>query len=603
MAILLILLGAVLPLVMTPGSLFHYDVTPKILLLCVVLLAALFRVRSISAELNSLRSRSDGRLFAMLGVASTAWLCVAAAFSSRPSLSILGSGWREFGVAAIAVLCLTGVLVAAHLCSQPMHIALLLRAVSVAGLIVSIYGIAQYFDIDPFQSSQGYHALDGDSVIVRPPGTFGHADYFGWWLAIDFFCALAVAKTDDRRWQILGAVTACMTAAAVLLSGTRSAMVAMVAGGVGLFIMQGLRVRGRHLLTGATATALVAIFLFSPPGERLRARIAWVGHEPMGGARPALWRDSLRMAAAKPIAGFGPETFSSAFPPWESEALAHLFPDFHHESPHNLALDALTSAGLPGLLLILGWAVLAIRCAAGALRVQSKVAAPLAAALLASGVAAMFSAAVMPPLLLSLLIVGMLTASEQPDRRIAGTQSRLLLAGFAVPAAAGVVIFACLLAVSDYRLARFQRHPGIPEYNAIMRLQTSIAAEDVYCSRMLAASCSTSTGPAGQYDCWRIAIQAAARGTKTADDLANAWYNLAEFTAAQNDVRGTRMALTQATEAAPKWFKPHWAMAELLARTGDTANARMEADRAASLDANRNPEFSRALAQLKARMD
>jgi hypothetical protein len=115
MAILLILLGAVLPLVMTPGSLFHYDVTPKILLLCVVLLAALFRVRSISAELNSLRSRSDGRLFAMLGVASTAWLCVAAAFSSRPSLSILGSGWREFGVAAIAVLCLTRVLVAAHL--------------------------------------------------------------------------------------------------------------------------------------------------------------------------------------------------------------------------------------------------------------------------------------------------------------------------------------------------------------------------------------------------------------------------------------------------------------------------------------------------------
>ena len=139
------------------------------------------------------------------------------------------------------------------------------------------------------------------------------------------------------------------------------------------------------------------------------------------------------MAAAKPITGFGPETFSSAFAPWESDDLARLFPDFHHESPHNVALDALTSAGVPGLLLILGWGWLAFRAASGAWRAGSKIAAPLAAAVLASGVAALFSAAVMPPLLLTLLLVGMLTASEKPDRKTEGSLSRSLVAGFAIP--------------------------------------------------------------------------------------------------------------------------------------------------------------------------
>ena len=45
--------------------------------------------------------------------------------------------------------------------------------------------------------------------------------------------------------------------------------------------------------------------------------------------------------------GFGPETFPAAFGPYESEGLAHLYPDFHYESPHNVALDALTSQGVP----------------------------------------------------------------------------------------------------------------------------------------------------------------------------------------------------------------------------------------------------------------
>ena len=98
-------------------------------------------------------------------------------------------------------------------------------------------------------------------------------------------------------------------------------------------------------------------------------------------------------------------------------------------------------------------------------------------------------------------------------------------------------------------------------------------------------------------------MRAAARATATADDTANAWYNLAQFTAAQNDVAGTRTALSHAIQSAPKWFKPHWAMAELAAQTGDRANARAEEERAESLHPKPDPELSASLANLKSRLN
>ena len=83
-----------------------------------------------------------------------------------------------------------------------------LRAASIATLIASVYGIAQYFDLDPLQNPAGYHAQAGDVVIVRPPGTMGHADYFGWWLVVAGFCAVAQARIDEGVWRSVGIAAA-----------------------------------------------------------------------------------------------------------------------------------------------------------------------------------------------------------------------------------------------------------------------------------------------------------------------------------------------------------------------------------------------------------
>ena len=61
------------------------------------------------------------------------------------------------------------------------------------------------------------------------------------------------------------------------------------------------------------------------------------------------------MATVHPLTGFGPETFAAEFPRYQSVDLARLVPGFYHESPHNVAFDALTSEGIPGLLIAVGW--------------------------------------------------------------------------------------------------------------------------------------------------------------------------------------------------------------------------------------------------------
>jgi hypothetical protein len=258
------------------------------------------------------------------------------------------------------------------------------------------------------------------------------------------------------------------------------------------------------------------------------------------------------MALSHPLLGTGPETFLASFGRYESEDLAKLYPDFHHESPHNLALDALTSAGLPALLLLAGWAWVGGR----------------SPAFVASAVAALFSGAMLAPLLLTMLVIAMKASGAGP-RPAAGSQPAL--SWLALPP----IAFALLLAVSDFRLAQFQ-HGG-----PYVRLP--VAAEDIYCSRIL-----VKTSP-------RTAIEAAVRATTTADDPANAWYNLALFTAATGDVVNTRRSLEEAARTAPNWFKPHWTLARLLAQTGDAAKAQSEADRAVLLDANHHAEVAATL--------
>src|ERR1039457_7349270 len=199
-------------------------------------------------------------------------------------------------------------LVAGQSTGRPDRARLVLRGVSIAGMVSAAYGIAQYFGWDPLQSAASYRIGEGIWTIVRPPGTLGYASYFATWLLMTVFLSLALAQWETRAlWRRMAAAAAAVALVAMLLTGTRAAVLGLAAGGALWVWWSGYRIP-RRVLAGAAMLAVCGVtFYISPPGRQLRSRLRWFAEDPWGGARPLLWRDSLRMGIARPVSGYGPE--------------------------------------------------------------------------------------------------------------------------------------------------------------------------------------------------------------------------------------------------------------------------------------------------------
>jgi O-antigen ligase len=609
MSFVLPLLAVLVPLLITPGLLFHYDSAPSVIILAIAMAVMVTRPRSVADAVQRLWQQEAGRWLTILAVVQTVWLVLCSALSSHPLFSFYGSNWRRLGVMTILPLIIFVLLAASHFLAKPEQIRFLLRVMAIVTVAASLYGIAQYFDIDPFQPFTAYHAKDGDSTIVRPPGTLGHADYFGWWLSISLFCALATASIETGMWRLAGLSASVICGIAILLSGTRAAMLAAIVGFVCLATLSHYRPRRQHVLAGLLFLAGFGVFVASPLGERVRARVRWSSDESFGGGRPLLWRDSVVMGGSHLAFGFGPETFTAEFPPYQSQELARLKPDFYHESPHNAALDALVSEGLPGLAIFLGWAAMICYTAARCLQRNRALGVFLISAMAASATASLFNVATAATLYATLLVTAMMVGLAGSPRLAATPPAKLdrtpvvffLSPVFALCLAA----FGVVLVNYEFRLERFERASSHKEpasamtaYASVLRAGLAGAGEDAYCSRRLADACGTATTLISRIECTSVAVQAAVRATRTSDSPPNAWYNLAIFTAGQNDQRNTEKALRTSARLAPNWFKPHWALANLLFMTGRASEATREAERAAILDAGKDPEVAASLQKI-----
>ena len=321
----------------------------------------------------------------------------------------------------------------------------------------------------------------------------------------------------------------------------------------------------------------------------MRSRTRWFREDPWGGARPLLWRDSLRAGLARPLFGFGPETFTATFPHFESKELARAYPDFAHESPHNIFLDALVSQGVPGLLLLMAWCGLGF-AAAWRIRAQHPaISAGLAAALAAGIVSQQFTVFIIPTAVIFFATVALaegLDAGIEPPRRY-------------VPLALPLLYFGVRMALDDHALLLTQRAIAADDVlSAVAHYSRSHNADDLWYSRSMAAFAGKAPNVPLRLQAMQQAIAAGERATRTADAPFSAWYSLSELRASQNDAAGTEFCLRSAIEAHPNWFKPHWILAEVLHAEGRNGEARREALIAADLDDRKHPEVARALQEI-----
>ena len=603
-------IAALSPLLITPGLLFFYDITPKIAVLLVATCLMLCFGKDNVSRIRMLLRTHLGRWFTALLAAQWIVLAASVAASSSRALSLNGSSWRRFGLLTQTCLILAGLLIAAWISEDRSRLRTVLRMCTAAGALGAVYGILQYCGWDPFIPVAAYRAGEGPFMIVRPPGTLGQADYFAAWLVAIFFAALALTSMENTSGARISAnITAALAALAILLSGTRAALLGLAAGILVLALTRPLRINRRAVALAAAGAICFVVLLFSPAGARLRARAHWSMEDVRGGARLPLWRDSLAMAAHRPWTGFGPETFSIEFPQFQSLALARAYPDAYHESPHNMFLDALTSEGVGGLLTTLALTLLGFYAYRRFDKEDRKYAAPLIAGWTAFLICNQFVVLIAPTgayfyLWLAMLVGG--AHASMPAK--APEPSRTTWAFGLVAAATGVVLMVYMVrliaadsALADMRAAMEsgQVQQAAEAYQRAVAWQPEGAEADLYYSRGMAQLAASSIDPDVRLSSWQQAVEGGARAVRVAEDRQNAWYNMAALLAAQNDAPNAERCLRNAISAAPNWFKPHWTLARLLALSHRDEEALAQASAAVERNGGHNAEVTETWNRLK----
>ena len=558
--------------------------TPKLVIVLIGVAVALVLWR------GELPSGRMNRSFLLLLAACAASLVLSTALSTHPALSLNGGSWRRLGLVSQIAILLFAMLAAIDCSSGRDRVNVYLNATMLGAVPVALYAVLQYFGWDPWLPKQSYHAGDFSWSIIRPPSTMGHASYLATYLVFVVFCCAHLAM--QRVWRTASIATAALCCVAIVLSGTRAALLALVVGAVFAAVRMGVRVRPLQAIGLAAAFVLMSgAFYFSPAGQAIRNRVTWTSMEPFGGARPLLWRDSLRMSAHHLALGYGPESFLTDFPRYQSADLERAFPEFQHESPHNIFLDALLSSGIIGMVILGGL------CVWGFAAARDR---PLLGAALAAGITAqLFTSFVLPTVFFFFLILALLA---QPDERRRVRSLRLA----AVACALALTFFAVRFTVADQALASASAALDRGDLASADRAHRRYeewtlpgAGSDLYYSRRLAEFANKSTDFRKKALALQEGFTAAAGAARNSEQPANAWYNMAAFLALTNSATDVEHSLRNAIAVAPNWYKPHWVLAQLLEREQRLDEACREAETAAKLNPN-EPRLNAAVEKLRA---
>jgi hypothetical protein len=171
-------------------------------------------------------------------------------------------------------------------------------------------------------------------ALARPDGNLGQADLLGALLAM----AIPLA-VDRARWNPWWLAVGGLCVPGLVVSGARSGWLGAL---VGLCTLAVFRVSARRVrwALGAAVAAValaVAIGLLSP----LRS----LNHD-TGSGRVGVWGDTLSVVAARPLTGWGEDSFGVVFGRFQTGDWS---PGQSFDRAHSMPLDLAASQGLLGL--------------------------------------------------------------------------------------------------------------------------------------------------------------------------------------------------------------------------------------------------------------
>jgi O-antigen ligase len=601
LATALAFLLAAIPLALVQGWFLSHDIIPKVILMLGGAAILLFALPGWLPGAEALWKTRAGKIFFLLAAAQFLSLAISTVFSTQPVLSLAGTVWRRFGLIEQTAILIIACAVASVAAGRDDSTRMLLRGITAGGGIASAYGIAQYAGFDPFLDRSLY-AIDYLGGIVRPPATMGHAIYFSAYLVPITIVAAYEAMTETGLWwKYAGAITAVIAPVAILLSGTRASLLAVLAALTVFFLRRGSREGIGMFVRGAACVVVITgLIVLSPTGKTFLNRLQqW--REDLGGTRLGVWRDSLALIAAHPIIGAGPETFAVEFRRIESPELSRRYPDFYSETPHNVFVDAAAGQGALGAALLVALVGFVLWSMIGKRRHAIGPGAALQSAFIGMIAGSFFASWTLVTGLFLWVLAAMIAALQSKTNPSAGTANVPFL--WRTPAAAVGAIFlfcAATLAAQDFfwaNLADAVAAKDFPSAESAYASATTLAAGmpgyELWGSREL-ATLARSLGKSPDAElAWRKAADASALAEQRGEERFSAAYQSSILAIASADLTRGESKARDAIALAPNWYKPHLLLAQILQAEGRGGEASREAGRSAALGWRRGEASTR----------
>ena len=234
---------------------------------------------------------------------------------------------------------------------------LIARTVIVTLLAVGVVAWLQKAGIDTVGGPGGWS--------TRAWSTIGNPSHLGVWLVLALpFAAERFFADDHRVWRVCAAVSGALGVVALAWSASRGAMIGFVAAlavGVVLVARGRPRVeRVRIALGGAGAVALAAAVMLFTAGRFARLSAFFDVSAGSAGWRFIIWRTAVRIAADRPVLGWGPNSMRFVYPSYRSaNALDSPINMGTVADMHNLVLNTAASLGVAGVVALLACVVMA----------------------------------------------------------------------------------------------------------------------------------------------------------------------------------------------------------------------------------------------------
>jgi O-antigen ligase/tetratricopeptide (TPR) repeat protein len=224
-------------------------------------------------------------------------------------------------------------------------------AISVTVAVVSaLYGFGQ--------ASFGMGGGDGST---RGSAAFGNPDYLGQFLVPHvFLAAWLLWRNRGNYWRVFCSLGLVALFLGIVATGSRGALLGLVLATLVGLVIVAVKNRGRLQKAMFIGLAVLAVLGLAYLGaNKWRPTATWLYNhrysiqfiQESTGSRSLLITNAIKGIEERPILGWGPENFESAYY-FYYDPVTIKFSDYEtrQDHPHNLILDILVSIGLVGFL-------------------------------------------------------------------------------------------------------------------------------------------------------------------------------------------------------------------------------------------------------------